>query len=241
MTKILKFTAKDQFGFETQPKPYPAAQALPKWWKDMTPYDVGPHNPDGSKLIVEGFSSNATFKKCTPMRDGLTSGYIIPLWTDVQVRIMDNGEPRITWRVEGGIPFELHGPSSRTIPSPAGYSKWVYKYLNTWIPHTPKGYSTLWTTPFAYQDTPFRAVTGVIDSDSSQLEIAPPMWLKEGFEGIVEKGTPLLQVIPFKRDNWETEFDYLPEGKYQMIEDSHFNGTIIGHYIKNHWSKKSYK
>ena len=87
MAKTIKFTAKDPYGWEVQPKPFPASQAIPEWWRSVTPYEISPDNPDGKKLIVKNALSNTTFKKCTPMLDALTTGYILPLWSDVQVTI----------------------------------------------------------------------------------------------------------------------------------------------------------
>lgn len=241
MNKI-SFIARDKYAWDVFPKPYPASQALPNWWRDMTPYDKSSTNPDGKKLIVENFTANATFKKCTPMLDSLTLGYIVPLFADVQVRY-EPGEddPRISWKIKGIDVFQKHGESSKQIPPPPGYRNLVYKYGNCWIPKTPKGYSVLVTEPFGYRDLPFKVITGVIDSDKSTLEIVTPMWIKEGFEGVVEKGTPMFQIIPFKRDNWKAEFDHYEDGEYRRLEDKNFNGTMVNHYIKNHWSKKTFK
>jgi hypothetical protein len=88
----IEFIALDKHAFEICPKPFPASQALPQWWKDASPYVKSEKNLDGKKIIVENFESNASFKKCTPMLDLLSSGYIVPLWADVQVRI-ENGYP----------------------------------------------------------------------------------------------------------------------------------------------------
>jgi hypothetical protein len=170
MTNIIKFTAKDEYGWEVQNKPVPASTLVPDWWKDMHPYDIGPENPNGKKLIVEQLVSNATFKKCTPMLDALVSGYIVTLWADVQIRQIkdENGVfyPRITWRVK--FPYGMftqHGSSSKLIPPPVGYLNFVFKYYNTWIPHTPSGYSVLITSPFGYKNLPFYAIPAIIDSD----------------------------------------------------------------------------
>ena len=246
MTNTIKFIARDEYGWKVQNKPVPASTLIPSWWKEMTPYSVDFQNPEG-KFVIENRTANATFKKCTPMLDAITSGYIVTLWADVQVRSVISEEdgkyyPRVTWRVNYplGI-FSQHGQSSQKIRPPFGYSNIVFKYQNTWIPRTPPGYSVLITKPFGYQDLPFYAIPGIVDSDKSQLEILPPMWVKKDFEGIVEAGTPLFQITPFKRNNWKSEFDYHKDNEYHEIEDKNFNKHLIGHYIKNVWSKKSYK
>jgi hypothetical protein len=183
--------------------------------------------------------ANVTYKKCVPLLDGLSAGYIIPLWSDVMVE-QENGFPLIYWKTEANI-FEMHGKSSREIPAPTGYDQVVYKYVNTWIPQTPKGYSCLVVSPLGYNDLPFKAVPAIVDTDKSTLELVFPMWVKEGFEGIVEKGTPMVQIIPFKRDNWESTFNHYENDDFKIIQEKNFDGTMISHYLKNHHSKKKFK
>lgn len=238
MGKTITFKARTRVGFETQMRPYPASSSVPQWWKDEPPYSPSEKNPEG-KFMIEDGATNASFKKCTPMLDALTSGYIIPLWTDIFIS-QDQGFPLISWRTKQNV-FEIHGTSARNVKPPTGYGNVVFKYLNTWIPITPPGYSCLVTAPFGYKDLPLHAVSGIVDSDKSRLEIIPPMWVKEGFEGVVEKGTPLIQIIPFKRESWNSEFDFYGNDDYIIEEDKTFNSTLINHYIKNIWSKKSYK
>jgi hypothetical protein len=238
MKQIIKFEARDEYGWEVAERPYPASQAIPDWWRAMTPYDKTPDNPDGKKLIVENYVSNASPKKCNPMLDALTSGYVIPLWSDVQVQNV-NDDKRITWRVSGNV-FQEHGHSAREVETPVGYNEQVFKFMNKWRIITPKGYSCLITQPFGYRQTPTQAIPAVIDTDNSSLEILPPVWFRSDFEGILEKGTPMAQVIPFKRSDWRAEYSYLKDGEYQRLEDKNFNSTIVNHYIKKVWSKKNY-
>lgn len=240
MSKNINFRARSKTEFETQPKPYPAVKQLPKWFTDAEPYGTTPPYPQDGKLHFRGRAANATFKKCVPLLDSLSAGYIIPLWTDVMIEQAD-GFPQVYWK---NIPdvFALHGLPSREIPAPTGYDQVVYKYLNCWIPQTPKGYSCLITSPLGYNDLPFKAVPAIVDTDSSTVELVFPMWVKTGFEGIVEKGTPMVQIIPFKRDDWDSTFDYYEDGEYKnVIEEKTFNSTMVGHYLKNHHSKKKFK
>jgi hypothetical protein len=236
--KTINFVAIDDHGWSVQPRPTPASKNVPDWWKSVPPYfHLDDRNNKSFNLF--GGIANATFKKCVPMLDALVSGYIIHLWSDVQIVQEANG-PSIKWRVSKDV-FSQHGALSGLVESPAGYSSDVFKYHNAWNPRTPSGYSVMVTQPFGYRDTPFHAVPGIVDSDKdSPSMLLPPVWIKEGFEGIVEKGTPIAQVIPFKRESWKAEFSSLSPGELQKLEDKHFNSTLINHYIKNIWSKKEY-
>jgi hypothetical protein len=242
MSKNINFRARSKTDFEVQLKPYPAVKKLPKWFLDMDPYadKSNQSTPDDGKLHFRSRNANATFKKCVPLLDGMSAGYIVPLWADVMVE-QENGIPLIYWKTYQDV-LSIHGESSRNIVPPPGYQNIVYKYNNCWIPQTPKGYSCLITSPIGHHDVPLKAIPAIVDTDRSTLELVFPMWVKEGFEGIIEKGTPLIQIIPFKRDDWESTFDYYEDNEYYTkIEERNFNGTMIGHYLKNHHSKKKFK
>jgi hypothetical protein len=240
VSKNINFRARSKSEFEIQPKPYPAVKKLPNWFLDMQPYEDLAGFPNDGKLHFRNRVANSTFKKCTPLLDGMSAGYIVPLWTDVMIENED-GSPKIYWKTINNV-FQEHGQSSQSIEPPPGYKNLVFKYINCWIPQTPSGYSCLITSPFGYQDLPFKAIPAVVDTDKSTLELVFPMWIKNDFEGIVEKGTPMIQIIPFKRDDWDSTFDYYEDGEYKnIVEEKNFNSTMIGHYLKNHHSKKRFR
>ena len=233
----IEFVALDKHAFEVCPKPFPASQALPQWWKDASPYYKNEENPEGKKLIIRNSESNASFKKCVPMLDLLSSGYIVPLWTDVQIKI-ENGFPLITWRVSKDV-FEIH--YGQEVEIPEGYQKTQFKFLNQWVPKLPKGYSALIIACPGYPNNPFRPLQAIVDYDKTTHPLSPPVYLKENFEGIVEKGTPMFQIIPFKRNNWVSKFSFLENGQSTINLDRDVRSTLVNNYIKNFWEKKSYK
>jgi len=237
MTKEIEFVALSEYHYEVAPRPVPTSQYLPSWWKNADPYARMPENPDGKKIVIRGQESNATFKKCTPMLDLLTSGYIVPLWAGVTVENIE-GNLSINWRVNKQV-FDLHG--SQDIDIPDGYSLQQFKYLNPWIPQLPKGYSLLVIPPVGYPNSPFRCMSAIIDYDSTKHPLSPPVFVKEGFEGVVEQGTPMMQLIPFKRDDWESSFSFLKEGELTTIIDKYVKGTLVNNYVKKFWTKKHFK
>ena len=233
----IEFVALDKYAFEVCPKPFPASEAIPKWWKNASPYIKSAENPDGKKIIVSNSESNASFKKCTPMLDMFSSGYIVPLWADVQVTIKNHG-PQLTWRVHKQV-FDVH--DGQEVEAPDGYQKTQFKFLNQWVPKLPKGYSALIIPCPGYPNNVFRPMSAVIDYDKTTHPLSPPMYLKNDFEGIVEKGTPMFQIIPFKRNNWNSKFSFLEEGQQTINMDRNVKATIVNNYVKNFWEKKSYK
>lgn len=243
MNKI-KFIYHNDIAYEMNVHPEPAKKFLPQWYKSMSPYAKTIQNPNGREIIVEEQTSNATAKKCTPMLDGITSGYVVPLWCDVQVRQIKDEKnglwgPRITWRIDPDV-FDLHGPSSREIPAPLGYDPIVFKLLTYFRIETPKGYSVMVHTPSGHYNLPFYAVPAVIDSDKSVIDNNFPCWVQQGFEGIVEKGTPIAQVTPFKRSDWQMETSVISFEEHRKNEQISFQSNILNNYIRNIWSKKEY-
>ena len=231
MPKI-KFTYTSEYGLNVCERPKPAKEFIPEWFQKMPPY----HNSD--KMVVENGTANKTFKKCIPLLDGMLSGYIIPLWSDIQVTQTSEG-PRITWRPKENV-FEVHSPASQSVPAPLGYDQIVFKYDPKLIIQTSPGYSTLILPPSGFQDLPFKQIPAVIDTDKQISEYAFPVWIKSGLEGIIEKGTPMVQVIPFKRESWTHEFGYIPDKTAFYNLEKYLRANLINNYVKNNWTKKEF-
>jgi hypothetical protein len=245
MDNKINFIYHNQTAYEMGIHPQPAKRFLPEWFKKMAPYQKSDLNPTGREINIENKSSNATAKKCTPMLDGMTSGYIVPLWCDVQVKQIKNQEtnkwfPRITWRIDSNV-FELHGESSREITAPFGYNQEVFKFITWFRIETPKGYSIMVNSPAGHYQLPFYAIPAVIDSDKSVIDNNFPCWIQAEFEGILEKGLPMVQITPFKRMSWQSEMSLISYEEHSRHEQIGFNSNILNNYVKNIWSKKEYK
>ena len=238
MTKEIEFIYLDEYSFNVCEKVFPSKKIIPEWLKKIKPYEKSIENTNGNKIIVENHESNASAKKCIPMRDAITSGYTVPLWTDVAIRQVNNF-PRITWRTSHDV-FELHGSSSRDIPPPFGYDPIVFKYISNLKIKTPKGYSILVLPVIGHNRQPFTAIPAIIDSDKSCIDNSFPVWIQSEFEGIVEKGTPMVQIIPFKRDNWKSRLSWITREQHVMEQDKGMKSTIVNNYIKNIWSRKEF-
>jgi hypothetical protein len=228
----IKFIASSKHVLEVRDRPIPASQLLPTWWKNMDTFATG-------KFDMIPYPTT-TAKKCFPLLDSMTSGYILTLWSDLFVSKDYNGNQVVKWAVmepvvDAWTPMQL---SSYEIPE--GFSKTVYKYYHGWIIETPKNYSCLVTHPFGYQNLPIKTITGVIDTDELKTHANAPFVIKEDFEGIIPKGTPMAQIIPFKRDNWKMEIDLITDEESRFRYDRLYS-TIKSSYGINLRSKKEYR
>lgn len=237
--KDIEFCYIGEYAFNVHERPVPSKSYIPDWFRDMPPYSISDENPDGNKIIVKDFESNVTAKKCIPMLDAITTGYTVPLWADVQIKQSDGG-PIITWRVSQSV-FSIHGNYGSTlIPPPTGYANIVFKYNTSFRVKTPRGHSIMIRNVAGHNDLPFYPVPAIVDTDKSVIDTNIPLWISSDFEGIVEKETPVAQIIPFQRDNWSSKFTYITEEKIRQEIDKHYSSNIVNNYVKNIWTKKRF-
>lgn len=181
--------------------PFPASHTLPEWYKDMSSYLSKEKVPDGNG------GGTGTLKRCMPVFDALTMGYILVSPADVYVSQKpstlnpNNLVPYYEWPSRDLIAFhpQEQAPTYPKKNTHETYPKWV----NPWSIKTPKGYSTLFTQPF-HRESVFTILEGVVDTDTYTSPVNFPFVLNDtSFEGLIPAGTPIAQVIPFKRVDWE--------------------------------------
>lgn len=216
----------------------PAKNKLPHWYKSMNLY----MNQDGKAGLGENHEGpNTTVKGCAPFLDALVSGYIYELSFDVEMRKTDQGI-NIRWRTPDHV-VNMHDKRQHPgLPKPQnGKFDDVFKWYNPFSIKTPKGYSTLFTHPLNRHDLPFRTFSGVVDTDFYPNATQFPFQVldfKEPFI-VLEKGTPLAQVIPFKRENWEISRNDLNLSNSQKANYELFS-KIVRSYKSQWWQKKTY-
>jgi len=81
-----------------------------------------------------------------------------------------------------------------------------FTFVSPWIIKTPPGYSSLITQPFNNTNYPhpqIKTFTGLVNTDTYFNPITYFFHVKAPFTGIIKKGTPLVQVVPIKREEWQ--------------------------------------
>jgi hypothetical protein len=99
-------------------------------------------------------------------------------------------------------------------------------------------------TPMNRFDLPFLNTTGIVDNDKVHLSGTFPFFVVDGYEGTIKAGTPYMQIIPFKREDWESEIELLSQNDiYAKMNDNMKKYRVPdgGVYIKNVWSRREYK
>lgn len=224
--------------------PEPAGKHLPDWYKEQPALS-------GDKLSLNSSGvHNGTIKKCMPVLDDITAGYYILCASDILVNKDENGDLNFTWSLdinEGAFPepfpplISTHGFMQIShLPIPDGFSRYPFKFNNYYRIKTPKGYSCLFRHPSWVFNTPFYTLSGLVDTDKHPTPINFPFLIKDNWEGVIEAGTPLVQIIPFRRTEWESEI--VGEDNYAgLVEFQATTKKIMNRYKDNWRSLKKWK
>lgn len=187
-TPVIEFLCESE-NFNAIPPPLPASKVIPEWYKNLPPVDLGVYSAG-----VEG----VTIKRCMPFMTAMTEGWIVFTPADIRVELSENGHRASTGQgypvtlVEPHYPFQYAG-------APFG-EKVILKIQTQWVLRTAPGWSALVTQPFNRPDNGIHPLTGIIDADTFTQQITPPLYFtREDGLFTIPKGTPLVQVIPFKR------------------------------------------
>jgi len=179
--------------------PVPAKKFLPDWFKSL-PSELTSPIPA------------PTIKNCVPVTDMLTAGYIIKNSYEFDLKINSNLKVSelgmtqyISWRCDAPESNYIDAHFHEQCPvQPAGTKTDYFKIKNDWIIKTPKGYSCLILQPFYFFENRYKLMSAIVDTDKHDTPIiftGYPTTLPE-VEITIKPGDPLVQVIPFKRDDW---------------------------------------
>ena len=237
--ETIKFNYIGKYAYDVIDKPRPANEFIPEWHKNMPTYAKTPLCPAGDKLSTLDGGTNVTAKKCMPMLDSISEGYIIPLWADVHVQQTLNG-PYLGWMVDKDV-FSVHGSPYPGMVPPFGFSNLVFKFMTYMRIETPPGYSIMVRTPSGHNDLPVRVISSTVDTDKSVIDSNIPCVFKEGFEGVIKRGTPIAQIVPFKRQPWKAEVDIISEEDFNNQLNRDFLTCLKDNYVKKFWSRKKYE
>jgi hypothetical protein len=227
----MNITFTNTSGFDDLEQPQPASKFIPDWYKNMESYIDGNKKPNGDA------STNGTIKRCMPVFDAIIAGYVIVLPADVYVSIK-NGEQYFEWSNFNLVSFHpITQAPEHPNRKPYAYPKWN----NPWCVKTPKGYSTMFIQPM-HRESVFTILPGIVDTDEYYAPVNFPMVINDPeFEGLIPKGTPIAQVIPFKRESWTMQFGGEKELKEQANITNKLSTRFFDRYKTMFRANKEYK
>lgn len=197
------------------PKPRPASKFIPDWYKKMPKHCKAENVPPTlQNEFLDDLVGVGTMKSCLPARDYLTGGYIIPSWSDYMF-IKDKQEGFINV----GMPLQpeddvanyvgcgTHGEEQvrgSWIADLCDVEGKILKLESPWQIKTPKGYSTLFFSPH-YHKCDVKIFPAIVDTDMHHEVNFPFELVNPDKRTHLKYGDPVIQALPFKRDDWESE------------------------------------
>jgi hypothetical protein len=200
--------------------PRPASKEIPEWYKEL----------DG---VEDGLR---TIKKCMPILDSMTAGYMLVLAADVHFKDGNFQE------ISKIAMIETHDKKQiGEFYLPKEFFDQPYKWLNYFLIETPRGYSSLIMHPLNRLDLPFYTMTGIVDTDTFPVPVNLPFFIRKDFDGIIAEGTPIAQVIPFKRVDWKSEIDEKTQANAPISFLNNVLNPPFNFYKKAYWKRKKYQ
>ncbi len=239
-TNKIKFLQSYPHLVDVFPEPEPGTKNIPDWYRSQP----GISGEDPNTLHMGSF--RLTVKKCQAFFDAIAVGYILKVPVDIYIDTTDG-------KFDIQLPLEMnrfraellaHHSTEQISHMPFDkqeYCDMVLRIHPTWMVSTPEGYSTLFMNPMHQPPTPLSAVEAIVDTDKFISDGHLSFLVKKNFKGVIKQGTPLVQVIPFRRDQWESELvkDFDPEKtnlQRRIVRSTFQNGYRI-----KFWQKKVFK
>ena len=233
----IKFNPVSKLVQDTIPMPIPARKVMPEWYKKAPSFTTKPTEVESVNEESKGL------KLCQPFMDAMSSGYIQESWQDIEIQktVLETGQIEIRY-ICPEQPEMMSHRANLSIPVGEEFYPLEFTFHPIWIPELPKGWSMLYTNPHNRTDLPFQFLSGIVDSDmftQSEEKSNMPFYIKKSFTGIIPKGTPLIQMTPIKREDWEaTSNTYNKDAQNSIAKSIH--QVPWGGYKKHFWAKKTY-
>jgi len=167
--------------------PRPAKHFIPQWFKD----------------IPSNIEDAMTVKTCPSFPDYFSQGYILPMWSDVNLRYDKNG-----WFAETPLslfPWDNHGNQQFLDYTDASFSgvegQFVFKAVSPWRIITPPGWSVLQLPLFYHFNQEWSVLPGVVDTDTMHQVNQQVLYHGNGKDVRINLGDPFVLYIPFKRSD----------------------------------------
>ncbi len=240
--KIVFWTDDGQIA--TSSPPYPAKNHTLDWLKQMPPYIAGDIPTEKTDICIAD-RINRTIKTCPGINDMLSCGYIVPLWTDIIVSY-DCYAGQIALRCFDEKTEHHFHKTAQFLTCPVHKTVSPYKAVinlhTPWMVKLPQGFSSYIYHPYWTEtDEFFSVMPGIVDHDSFHVLNLIIRWNKLGKgEYLLKKGTPIAQILPFRREKFEMDITH---GEDKRPQDHHLHQAFDGFFRKYRalaWKKKKF-
>jgi hypothetical protein len=235
----ITFRASDPIVREAFPVPEPAELRIPSWFRRQSKYVGGER---GFMSRGAGARLNQSVRACPVVHDTMIAGYLMYSPCDIAVTVAQDGE--VDFDCSSGAYCKIsahHAVQMSEMKFDRNfYREHVFKFQMEWAIDTPPGYSIMIMHPMYREDVPFTTLPGLIDTDGYGGAMNILFMLRRDFQGIIPAGTPIAQVIPFKREDWQHEITVSDPVKWSA-DYLKYESKFRGAYRKWAFKRKEWK
>jgi hypothetical protein len=213
---------------------------IPDWYRDGDRFYKDQNGEYFKDPVIGG--RMPTWKACPAIYDTFTTGYVYRTPCDIEFSLF--GGKVFAKVLDSRYDFFLQSrPSMPGFPTPYGYHEDHFAWFPDWACSVPEGYSVLYSQPFNRYDLPFVTTEGIIDNDKISLPGSMPFFIRKEWEGVIPAGTPFAQLLPFKREDWESKI--VTNDSFSIFNDKKNNSIKYripdgGVYLKDIWERRKY-
>ena len=244
-TKKIKFVSNRLWlNEDSSSKPEPISKTIPDWYRNADRFAKDPATGKHWEMPESG-GKIPTWKACPAIYDVMGSGYTYKTPCDIQFYEDAAGNIQAKVMEDQHKNFLMDRVPLAQFPHPHGYHHKHFAWWADWAIELPQGYSALYTQPMNRFELPFLTTSGIVDNDKVHIPGTMPFFLRKGVQGILPAGTPYAQIIPFKREHWESEID-VSLSQEEMIAKNKENSAKYrkpdgGVYLKEVWERRKYQ
>jgi len=180
-------------------------EIIPPWWKNVK---AGTFNWDNMRAQL-------SVKSCVGIINSLTTGIIVPLWSDLAIKYDDKSlHYQYSDRVSG---LDAHSPEQ----APGFYSDfWITKVVSPWIFKCP--YKMHLTSPFYSfpSETPYIVAPGIITPVNNYTGSHVFLFLRKNINEqriFIKNNTPLVHIIPLTDKEIVYKTEVISDAEWQKI------------------------
>jgi hypothetical protein len=205
----------------------PAMKHIPDWWKELP----------NTYVEDEGFTKNATVRKCNGIIDYYKSSVAIPLWSDLNIDV----EGQVyRWQFSDGInTAKVHNVKKQATGFLHNHGH--LKLINPWVFKTKQDINWVWSQPtysFTEGNVGLKVVPGVINfhrQHGANVNMMFSLGEKKLYE--LEHGQVLAHLTPMFDGKIEVVRHLVSEKEMRRLHDFSTPTTFIEKYSKM-WEKR---
>jgi hypothetical protein len=244
-TKKIRFVSNRPWLNENSAsRPVPINKTIPDWYRKAD-WFVPDRVTGRPAEAPDGSGKMPTWKACPAMLDVMTTGYTYR--TPCDIEFAEDAAGNLHGRVLDAQyrDFLVDRERMPQFFHPWGYHEKHFAWWADWAVELPEGYSALYTHPLNRYELPFLTTSGIVDNDKVHLPGTMPFFVLKGVRGILPAGTPYAQIIPFKREHWQSEIDCSLDAEQMKLKRSKnslkYRRPDGGVYQREVWERRKYQ